>query len=80
MEEVLRRTRATDAQVHLDAETRLSNVRGAFAVVPGVGVEGRTFVLVDDVITTGSTLAACAAALVTAGATSVSAVTVAREI
>jgi len=45
----------------------------------GDGLEGRWVVLVDDVVTTGSTLAACGAALMDAGARAVSAVTVARE-
>jgi predicted amidophosphoribosyltransferase len=42
-------------------------------------VRGRWIVLVDDVVTTGSTLAGCATALLDAGAVAVSAVTVARE-
>jgi predicted amidophosphoribosyltransferase len=42
-------------------------------------VRGRWVVLVDDVTTTGATLAACAEALMTAGALAVSGLTVARE-
>jgi predicted amidophosphoribosyltransferase len=42
-------------------------------------VAGHWFVLVDDVVTTGATLAACADVLLDAGAVGVSALTVARE-
>lgn len=75
------RTRATTAQYHLDRRHRASNVADAFLVAPPArgAVEGRWAVLVDDVVTTGATLCASARALLDAGATAVSAVTVARE-
>ena len=75
------RTRATTAQYRLDRRHRAANVATAFAVRPGLAsrVAGRHVVLVDDVLTTGATLAATATALLGAGAASVSAVTVARE-
>jgi predicted amidophosphoribosyltransferase len=50
-----------------------------FEVVPGRRVIGRSVVLVDDVVTTGTTLATCAAALMAAGATAVSAIAVAWD-
>jgi ComF family protein len=75
----LARTRATTAQFDLDRAARASNLGGAFRAVDGAPVAGRWLVLVDDVVTTGATLAACASALLAAGAIGVSAVAVARE-
>jgi ComF family protein len=77
----LERTRATTAQFDLDRAARAANLGGAFRAVErqGDGIAGRWVVLVDDVATTGATLAACAFALLDAGAAAVSAVTVARE-
>jgi predicted amidophosphoribosyltransferase len=50
-----------------------------FEVVAAPRIAGRSVVLVDDVVATGTTLASCAAVLLAAGATMVSAVTVARD-
>jgi ComF family protein len=76
----LQRTRRTTPQVRLDAEGRQANVAGAFGLSPGNHVGGKRLILVDDVITTGATLGACAQVLHAAGASSVSVVTVAREL
>jgi predicted amidophosphoribosyltransferase len=79
---VLERRRATVAQFSLSREDRATNVGGAFGLRPGVaasGLRGRWPVLVDDVVTTGATLVACATVLLEAGAIGVSAVSVARE-
>ncbi|MHB8458680.1 MAG: ComF family protein [Candidatus Limnocylindrales bacterium] len=76
------RGRATTAQFQLDRAARRTNVGGAFRIVDEAtrrSVAGRWTVLVDDVVTTGATLVACAEALRDAGAIGVSAVTVARE-
>jgi ComF family protein len=80
---ILERTRATIAQFDLDRSARATNVDGAFALKPGgppgEALRGRWIVLVDDVVTTGATLVACAWPLLVAGAVGVSAVTAARE-
>jgi len=78
---LLVRRRATTRQFDLDRDRRAANVAGAFVVGPraSAGVEGRWIVLVDDVVTTGSTLASCAEALLADGAMAVSAIAVARE-
>ena len=81
----LERQRATVAQFELGRDERAANVDGAFRVRAGLParvsrmVVGRWILLVDDVVTTGATLAACAFALERAGALAVSAITVARE-
>jgi ComF family protein len=83
MAPILERGRATIAQFDLDRAHRATNVHDAFRLRPGAPrtdpLRDRWVVLVDDVVTTGATLAACAAPLLAAGAIGVSAVTVARE-
>jgi ComF family protein len=73
--EILRRRRETRTQTALTPEGRHANVAGAFEARAATGL---ACVLVDDVFTTGATLAAAGAALEGAGAARVEAVTFAR--
>jgi len=77
----LRRERATAPQYELGRDRRAANVAAAFGVDPARrgSIVGCWIVLVDDVVTTGATLVACAEALLDAGAAAVSALTIARE-
>jgi ComF family protein len=75
----LARRRATPPQVGTAGPRRVENVRDAFAVRRRGEVEGRRVVLVDDVWTTGATLAECARTLRAAGAGEVCAVTVTHQ-
>lgn len=73
------RARAGRHQAGLSLEERLVNVAGAFRAQEPELVEGKRVLLVDDVITTGATAAACAQALLDAGAHSVFAVALAAS-
>lgn len=77
---LLMRTRARPDKRILSLEERWESVRGAFATRPGSQIDNLRVLLVDDVLTTGATLDACARALREAGAKSVVALTVARAI
>ena len=74
---LLTRVRETSTQTALTPEGRHANVAGAFRAE---GAAGRHLVLVDDVFTTGATLASAGAALIAAGAARVEAVTFARAV
>jgi ComF family protein len=77
---LLMRTRARPDKQVLSLEERWESVRGAFATRPGIQVDNLRVLLVDDVLTTGATLDACARALREAGAKSVIGLTAARAI
>jgi ComF family protein len=79
--EALDRVRATAPQFRLDRRHRATNMAEAFGMARGAAphIRGRWVILVDDVVTTGSTLCEAADALLAGGARAVSAITVARE-
>lgn len=80
--DLLTRRRRTPSQGRLSRAERHRNVRGAFTVRPHrrALVAGRRILLVDDVMTTGATVSACAAVLRRAGAAAVDVLTLARVV
>lgn len=74
----LLRIRQTEPQIELSVEERRSNVKGAFAVNEPERISDKRVLLLDDVMTTGSTVNECSKELKKAGALSVTVATVAR--
>lgn len=75
-ERLLRRTRETKTQTKLTPEQRVENVEEAFFASATAASQG--IILIDDVLTTGATLSAAAAALASAGCEEIGAITFAR--
>ncbi len=76
--QTLLRVRHTPPQTTLDGVARRKNLAGAFAVSRPRSIRGRRVFLVDDVLTTGTTVNECARVLLAAGVSAVEVVTVAR--
>ena len=66
-ENALQRVRFDESQTQKKAVERLENVENAFSLSDAVAVRGKHILLVDDVVTTGATLTACAKELMKAG-------------
>ena len=77
---ILVRQRETGSQIGLTRHQRRENLRGAFAVIDPAPIAQRDILLVDDVLTTGTTASECARVLRRAGAAQVWVVTVARTL
>ena len=80
IEQAVIRRRHTPSQTKKNRYQRIENIRGAFAVAKPEALSGKHLLLVDDVLTTGATIEACADALLQDRSISISAVTIAHTI
>ena len=78
LEDIVVRHRATESQTKKNRYDRYENMQGTFVVNKPELIANKHILLVDDVLTTGATMAACANALLANGSTKVSAVTIAK--
>jgi ComF family protein len=80
LERLLVRVRSTRPQVELNGRERRQNVRQAFAVTASAALEDKVVLVVDDVLTTGATLAEVGRTLKAAGARQVDVLALARVV
>jgi ComF family protein len=78
--DVLERCRPTRPQTGLRREERAANLQDAFVLKAGARIEGARILIVDDVLTTGATVDACARTLLRGGAAQVQVLTLARAV
>jgi len=79
-QKILKRIRYTKSQSKLNSVERQQNVKDAFRVIAPSAIKGKTVILVDDVLTTGSTMRACAESLESAGVARILALTAAATL
>ena len=77
---ILIKTKDTASQMSLSRSERIKNLKHSFVVADRLSITGKSILLVDDIITTGATLEACARELLCSGARSVEAFTMARTL
>jgi ComF family protein len=79
MTDLIERSRNTPHQIGLNKERRLTNVQGAFRISPAKFIQNKNIILIDDVVTTGSTLEEMAKVLKENGASKVYGFSVAKD-
>ncbi len=80
MGSVLKKARWSSPQIDLSPKEREKNVKGCFSVAAPEAIRGKRILLIDDVMTTGSTVNECAGELLEAGAGEVDVFTLARAV
>lgn len=75
---VIERIKNTEPQAGLNGKKRVSNIKGAFRLKHSSHVPGKSILVVDDVMTTGSTVNECAKTLIKGGAKEIHVLTLAR--